>query len=136
MHTRAAQLSRTPLGSGRTIPDPVQKALKRHAYLWTIYGPTVDDAPVKRYPIVFAARVKSDTDVQAIASALRNLRYEIIEVVKKWWPPTRRWRIVALTESMPFTRQDTEQWVRATAGLLSQSNGILEHWHPTEKPAA
>jgi len=131
------QLKRGPLGSGRTIrKDPVEDAIKRHAELWTIYGPGVEGSPVETHPIAFSARAKNEVDAQAIAASLRNLRYETIAVEKTWWPPFRRWQVIALTEPMPITRQSTEQWVRKTAALLSRWNGVLALWAPAEKPAA
>ncbi len=116
--------------------DPVKQALEHHAYLWTIYGPAVDNAPLARHPIAFLARARSELEAQNIAAALRSLHYEIIEVAKKLWPLWCRWHIVARTEAIPFTRESTQQWVRSTATLLTQYNGILDHWHPAEKPAA
>ena len=116
--------------------DPVEKAVKHHAYLWNAYAQVVDNSPVENHPIALIARARNEDEAQAIVAALRKVRYEVIEVAKKWWPPARRWRIIALTESMPITRQSTEEWVRSTATLLSQYNGALEHWAPAEKPAA
>ena len=116
--------------------DPVATALKYHAHLWTIYGPMVDHALMVKHPIAFVAQVRNELDAQGVAAALRSVHYEVLEVAKKWWPLSRRWRIVGLTEPMPFTRESTEQWVASTAKLLAEYTGVLGHWHPAEKPAA
>jgi hypothetical protein len=134
----APQLRRISLGSGQTISqDPVQDALKRHADRWRVWGPVIDNSPVENHPIGFSARAKTEVDAQTIAAALRKVRYEIIDIEKTWWPLFRRWRVIALTEPMPITRESTERWVAETARLLSQCNGVLELWAPAEKrPAA
>jgi len=115
----------------------VQDAIKRHAELWTIYGPAIEGSPTETHPILFKAHAKTEDDAQAIAAALRSRRYEIIAVEKTWWPPFRRWQVIGLSEPMPITRQSTEQWVRETAAFLVQSNVRLGLWRPAEKkPAA
>jgi hypothetical protein len=96
----------------------------------------VDGSPVETHPIAFKARAKNEIDVQTLAVELRNLGYEVREVGKTWWPPLRKWQLIALTQPMPITRQSTEQWVRETATLLSRYNVVLGVWAPAEKKPA
>ena len=67
------------------MKDPVERALKHHAALWTAYAPGVDTSPVETHPIALIARARNEEEAQAIVAALRKVRYEVMEMGKKWW---------------------------------------------------
>jgi hypothetical protein len=112
----------------------VKKALKHHASLWQLYRQTAPPNAV--HPLAFRVRARTEADAQRIAATLASAKCTVIETARSWWPPLRRWRVVATTAPMPFTERDTERWVRSIATMVGSADGYLDHWHPYSEAGA
>jgi hypothetical protein len=112
--------------------DLIAKALKRHAAIWSAYRDTVSSSPIETHPLAFVVRARNEVGANRIADALRSANCEVVEVDKKLWPPTRRWKIIAKTGRMPISEEIVESWVRNTASMLAQLDGDLVLYAPVE----